>query len=86
MSFNITVVLSLPLGMSIFIHPTLVAMKNVLSAAFTPFGAIVLNSENCSLFGDICAEAPESYIVIQLNGPSSRVLASALPTMLEEKV
>ena len=51
---------------------------------FTPFGMIVLNSENHSWFGDICAEAPESYTVIQLDVPSSRVLASASLTMLEE--
>ena len=86
MSFNITVVLSLPLGMSIFMRLTPVAMKIVLSAAFTLFSVIVLNSEIRSLFGDMWVEAPESYIVIQLNGFSSRVLASALLTMLEEKV
>ena len=86
MLFNITAVLSLLLGISIFICPILVAMKIVLSTALTPFGAIVLKSENHSLFRDICVEAPESYIVIRLDIPSSRVLASALLTIFEEKV
>ena len=52
-SFNVTAELSLLLGISIFMHPILVAMKIGLSAAFTPFCAIVLNSENHSLFRDM---------------------------------
>ena len=54
-------------------HPTLVAMKIVLSTTFTPLVSIVLNSENRSLFEDMCAEAPKSYIMIWLDVLLSRV-------------
>ena len=70
--------------MSTFMCATLVAMNIVLSAAFTAFGSIDLKSVNFPLLGDICADVPESYIVIQLDVPSLSVWDRALPTMFEE--
>ena len=54
-------------------HPTPVAMKIVLLAAFTAFRSIDLKPVNLSLLGDICADAPELYIEIWLDIPSSSV-------------
>ena len=49
MSFNVTAVLSLPLGMSTLLHPTLVAMKIILLAAFTALSLIDLKSVDPSV-------------------------------------
>ena len=84
-SFSITAVLLSPLEISTFMCPTLVTMQIVQSAAFTAFGSTNLKSVNLPWLGDICAEAPKSYIVIQLNVPSSSVWDRASPTMFEEK-
>ena len=77
-SFNVTDMLSLPLGMSIFRCPTPVTKKIVLSATFTALGSLDLKSVNLPQFGDMWAEAPESYIVIWLATSSSIVFDKTL--------
>ena len=65
--------------------PDPVAMKTVLSAAFTPLGPILLKLINLSLLGDIYIVAPESWIVVLSAVESTVVLARASPTRWDEK-
>ena len=85
MSFDVIDVLSLPLSISIM-QPTLVDKKMVLSTAFTALSSIDLKSVNLPWFGDMWADAPESFIVIQMATYSLIVFDKASLTMLNEKV